>query len=178
MILSKEIQSPLGILLAGAVEEGICLLEFTEKERLELQLSRLKKVFGEDIQPGESRFFHQLEEQLKEYFEGKRKEFDIPLVVLGTDFQKKAWEALHSVVYGKTNSYEAQAIRIGDKNAVRAVAKANGENRIAILIPCHRIIGKTGDLTGYGGGLWRKKFLLELEQKYSDSPTLPFFRGE
>lgn len=178
MILSKEIRSPLGILLAVAVEEGICLLEFTEKERLELQLTRLKKVFGEDIQPGESRFFHHLEEQLKEYFEGKRKEFDIPLVVLGTDFQKKVWEALHSVVYGKTNSYEAQAIRIGDKNAVRAVAKANGENRIAILIPCHRIVGKSGDLTGYGGGIWRKKFLLELEQKYSDSPTLPFFRGE
>ncbi|TGL60786.1 methylated-DNA--[protein]-cysteine S-methyltransferase [Leptospira sarikeiensis] len=174
----KEIQSPVGVLLAGAVNEGICLLEFTEKERLELQLGRLRKVYGEDLEYGDNRLFPILESQLKEYFEGKRKEFDIPLIVLGTDFQKKAWEALHSVTYGKTNSYEAQAIKIGDKNAVRAVAKANGENRIAILIPCHRIVGKNGDLTGYGGGLWRKKFLLELEGKNSDSPTLPFLPGE
>ncbi len=169
------ILSPVGTLLAGAVDEGICLLEFTEPNRLETQLLRLRKYFQRELVLGESPFFPILESQLREYFEGKRKEFDLPLVVPGTPFQQKTWEALHLVPYGQTNSYESQALRVGDKNSVRAVAKANGENRIAILIPCHRIIGKNGDLTGYGGGLWRKKYLLELERKNSNSPTLPFF---
>lgn len=172
------INSPIGPLLAGAGDQGICLLEFTEKERLELQLARLRRSFPNRLEPGESPFFPILQNQLEEYFEGKRKEFEIPLEIPGTEFQRKVWKALLAVPYGRTNSYEAQAIRVGDIQAIRAVAKANGENRIAILIPCHRIIGKNGDLTGYGGGLWRKKFLLELERKNSDSPTLPFFPNE
>ncbi|MFB5650070.1 methylated-DNA--[protein]-cysteine S-methyltransferase [Leptospira wolffii] len=177
-VLAKFVSTPIGILLAGATEEGLCFLEFTEKERLELQLPRLGKYFRSGIVLGESPIFSGLENQLYEYFEGKRKEFDTPLVIPGTEFQQKVWKALASVPYGQTNSYEAQAIRVGDLQAIRAVAKANGENRIAILIPCHRIIGKNGDLIGYGGGLWRKKFLLELERKNSDSPTLPFFPDE
>ncbi|EPG65055.1 methylated-DNA--[protein]-cysteine S-methyltransferase [Leptospira wolffii] len=177
-VLAKFISTPIGILLAGATEEGLCFLEFTEKERLELQLPRLGKYFRSGIVLGESPIFSGLENQLYEYFKGKRKEFDTPLVTPGTEFQQKVWKALASVPYGQTNSYEAQAIRVGDLQAIRAVAKANGENRIAILIPCHRIIGKNGDLIGYGGGLWRKKFLLELERKNSDSPTLPFFPDE
>ncbi|TGK07999.1 methylated-DNA--[protein]-cysteine S-methyltransferase [Leptospira semungkisensis] len=178
MVLTSQIETPLGILLAGAVSEGICLLEFTEKERIEMQLARLEKAFDCKIIPGESPFFSVLELQLKEYFEGKRKEFTLPLVIQGSEFQEKVWNALLTVPYGKINSYESQAIFVGDIKSIRAVAKANGENRIAILVPCHRIIGKNGSLTGYGGGLWRKQFLLDLERRNSDAPTLPFFQDE
>ncbi|WP_246050555.1 methylated-DNA--[protein]-cysteine S-methyltransferase [Leptospira langatensis] len=168
----------MGVLLAGAVPEGICLLEFTEKERIEMQLARLEKAFRCKIVPGESPFFPRLKLELQEYFEGNRKEFTVPFVIQGSEFQEKVWKALLSVPYGKTNSYESQAVFVGDIKSIRAVAKANGENRIAILVPCHRIIGKNGSLTGYGGGLWRKQFLLDLERRNSDAPTLPFFQDE
>jgi O-6-methylguanine DNA methyltransferase len=91
--------------------------------------------------------------------------FDIPLEKDGPEFQEKVWDELLKIPYGKTRSYEEQAIAVGNKKAVRAVAKANGDNRIAIIIPCHRIIGKDGSLTGYGGGIWRKQYLLDLERK-------------
>jgi AraC family transcriptional regulator of adaptative response/methylated-DNA-[protein]-cysteine methyltransferase len=107
-----------------------------------------------------------LNEQLDEYFSGKRKEFDLPLVFPGTPFQQKVWAGLQTILYGSTRSYTEQAEAIGSPNAVRAVAKANGDNRIAILIPCHRVIGASGELVGYGGGLSRKQYLLKLESDF------------
>lgn len=104
-----------------------------------------------------------MDQQLREYFEGKRRDFDLPLVVLGTEFQQKAWRALLEIPYGEVRSYGQQARAMGNAKAVRAVGKANGDNRIAIILPCHRVVAVDGSLTGYGGGLWRKKFLLELE---------------
>lgn len=106
-----------------------------------------------------------LEGQLAEYYKGKRKKFDIPLVLVGTEFQKKVWSSLLQVPYGHTISYAEQAKLIGRPAAVRAVANANGQNRIAIILPCHRVIGSDGTLTGYGGGVWRKEKLLELEKQ-------------
>ncbi|MFA7566539.1 MAG: methylated-DNA--[protein]-cysteine S-methyltransferase, partial [Alkalispirochaeta sp.] len=107
-----------------------------------------------------------LQEQLSEYFAGERREFELPLVVPGTDFQKEVWDSLMKVPYGETWSYAQQAAFMGRPKAVRAVAVANGYNRISIVIPCHRIIGSDGSLTGYGGGLPRKQRLLEIEKSY------------
>jgi AraC family transcriptional regulator of adaptative response/methylated-DNA-[protein]-cysteine methyltransferase len=104
-----------------------------------------------------------LNAQLEEYFSGDRKEFDLPLVLPGTPFQQKVWAGLQAIPYGSTRSYKGQAEVIGHPNAVRAVAKANGDNRVAILIPCHRVTGANGELVGYGGGVWRKQYLLKLE---------------
>ena len=104
-----------------------------------------------------------LESQLEEYFDGKRQDFDIPLDISGTPFQIQAWQALQQIPYGETRSYQQQAVQIGNTKAVRAVASANAKNHIAIVIPCHRVIAKNGGLAGFGGGVWRKKYLLDLE---------------
>ena len=111
---------------------------------------------------------NELNKQIEEYFDGKRKEFSIPLAIVGTTFQKQAWLALQAIPYGETRSYKEQAEFIGNPKAIRAVARANGDNRIAIIIPCHRVIGANGELVGYGGGLWRKRYLIELEQKHGN----------
>jgi len=112
---------------------------------------------------GANEHFHLLKQQIDEYFEGKRTVFTVPLFTPGTDFQQSVWEVLQTIPYGSTRSYKQQAIAINKPEAVRAVANANGLNRISIIIPCHRVIGSDGNLTGYGGGLWRKKWLLEFE---------------
>ncbi len=165
-----RILSPLGPLFAGATEQGICLLEFTDRRMLETQIKILKNRLKAAFIPGENRHLIALGKQLKEYFSGKRTAFDIPLVLPGTPFQHKVWQALQEIPFGETRSYQEQAIAIGNPKAVRAVATANGDNRIAIVIPCHRVIGKDGSLTGYGGGLWRKQHLLDLEQASLKSP--------
>lgn len=163
IVVTERILTPLGPMLAGAVDEGICLLEFIDRRMLETQLARIRKAFKAAIVPGESPWFSDLKTQLAEYFAGGRKEFTLPLVVPGSPFQQSVWQGLRQIPYGQTRSYAEQAAFIGRPLAVRAVAHANGDNRIAILIPCHRVIGSDGKLVGYGGGLWRKQFLLELE---------------
>lgn len=166
-ILSFErFSTPLGPMIAIGNDEGIYLLEFTDRRMLETELKQLEKHFKSSILPGTNKYIQELKLQLNEYFEGKRKQFDIPLKLFGTEFQKKAWNALLTVPYGKTRSYKEQAQIINRPKAVRAVGTANGCNRIAIVIPCHRVIGENGKLTGYGGGLWRKKWLLDLEKKF------------
>lgn len=165
IITITRVLTPLGPMLAGANEKGICLLEFVDRRMIETQLIRIKRIFNAKLLPGSNPLFEKLNEQLKEYFEGKRKEFDIPLAIDGTEFQMKAWNALKKIPYGETVSYQEQAVKAESAKGVRAVAKANGDNRIAIIIPCHRVIGKNGMLVGYGGGIWRKKYLLELEKR-------------
>jgi AraC family transcriptional regulator of adaptative response/methylated-DNA-[protein]-cysteine methyltransferase len=159
-----RIPSPLGPMLGGATEDGVCLLEFADRRMLETQLSRLRARLNAEIVPGRSDHLTVLTEQVGEYFDGERRSFDVPLVMAGTPFQERVWESLRAIPFGETRSYQQQAEAIGQPKAVRAVARANGDNRIAILVPCHRVIGKNGTLTGYGGGLWRKKHLLDLEQ--------------
>lgn len=164
MITITRMLTPLGPMFAGATDNGICLLEFTDRRMLETQLSRLSKLCRANFVPGQHPLFRLLDEQLSAYFAGKLQQFDIPLDIPGTDFQRQVWQELMTIDYGKTRSYQQQAEAIGNPKAVRAVAKSNGDNRISIIIPCHRVIGKSGQLTGYGGGLWRKQRLLELEQ--------------
>ena len=165
LVRVTRIPTPLGPMIAGATEDGICLLEFVDRRMLETQLARLRKHLQAEILPGTSPLFELLSEQLTEYFEGVRIDFDVPLTTPGTAFQERVWAALQAIPYGETRTYAEQAEAIGQPTATRAVARANGDNRIAILIPCHRVIGKNGSLTGYGGGLWRKRYLLDLEKR-------------
>lgn len=159
----KRIETPLGTMYAAATDEGICMLEFTDRKMLETELKQLSKSLNANIIQGENPYFKILEEQITEYFEGKRKEFTVPLHFVGSDFQKSVWEVLMKIPYGETWSYAKQSEILGDVKKVRAVANANGMNKISILVPCHRVIGSDGNLTGYGGGIWRKQKLLELE---------------
>lgn len=158
------IETPLGPMLTGATKKGVCLLEFTDRRMLETQLKTIQKRFSACFVPGNHAHFTLLKKQLSEYFKKMRQEFTVPLDYPGSEFQQKVWDALQTIPYGQTCSYEDIARKIGNPRAVRAVGRTNGENRIAILIPCHRVVNKDGQLGGYGGGLWRKKFLLDLEQ--------------
>jgi AraC family transcriptional regulator of adaptative response/methylated-DNA-[protein]-cysteine methyltransferase len=166
LITVTRILTPLGPLLAGGTEEGICLLEFVDRRMLETQIKRLQKLLKAEFVPGNNKYFTELNSQIQEYFTGKRKNFTIPLILKGTSFQEKVWKELQTIPYGVTRSYQEQAENVGNIQAVRAVAKANGDNRIAIIIPCYRVIGKNGKLRGYGGGLWRKQYLLDHEFRY------------
>jgi AraC family transcriptional regulator of adaptative response/methylated-DNA-[protein]-cysteine methyltransferase len=163
-ITMTRIETPLGPMLAGASDEGICLLEFVDRQMIETQLVRLARLFKAALVPGTSRHFDRLADELHRYFKGELRRFETPLDLRGTDFQRKAWAGLLSIPYGQTRSYGEQASLIGVPSSVRAVARANGDNRIAIVIPCHRVVGADGSLTGYGGGLWRKRWLLDLER--------------
>ncbi len=158
------LETPIGPLLAGATDEGINLLEYTDRRMLEQNLQTMRRRFGCAIVPGQHPLLERLREELEEYFKGTRREFTLPLAPRGTPFQQRVWQELRRIPYGQTIAYDELARRIGQLTAQRAVARANGMNSIAILIPCHRVIGKDGSLTGYGGGLWRKRLLLELER--------------
>ncbi len=159
-----RLETPLGTMYACAVEEGICLLEFTDRKMLETEFKYLSKKLNAVIIQGANRHFDTLKAQLDEYFEGKRKHFTVPLFTPGTDFQQMVWQELRNIPFGATRSYKQQSIALDKPDAVRAVANANGMNKISILIPCHRVIGENGMLTGYGGGLWRKQWLLDHEK--------------
>jgi len=158
--------TPLGPMVAASVDEGICMLEFADRRMLETQVKRLKKYFGGEIIPGDSEYLGQLADELERYFEGELQEFSVPLVYPGTDFQVACWDYMRTIPYGATRSYSDEANAVGKPNATRAVGSANGDNRIAIVIPCHRVVGSDGKLSGYGGGLWRKRFLLDHELKH------------
>ncbi len=160
----KRIETPLGTMIACADENGICMLEFSDRKSMTKELEEISKYFQANIIQGDNPHFKTLETELAEYFEGKRLDFTVPLSTVGTDFQKKVWEILRTIPYGTTRSYQQQADILGNTKAVRAVANANGLNKISIIIPCHRVIGSNGTLTGYGGGIWRKQKLLELEK--------------
>lgn len=171
MIRTVKIESPLGELIAGATEDGVCLLEFNDRKRASRECRDLVRLLKQPAEEGDNRHLDTLRKQLSEYFSGERREFSVPVVTPGTDFQLEVWKALLEIPFGATRSYQEQANFLRKPDAVRAVANANGMNRIAILIPCHRVIGSDGRLTGYGGGLKRKKWLLDHERKYSGKPV-------
>ena len=164
MIHITHIETDLGMMVAGASDKGICLLEFADSKHHELELRQLAAWFHTSPVQGESPYFETLRVQLSEYFKGERKNFDIPLDLVGTEFQKQVWISLLKIPYGFTASYSKQAEMVGRPSAVRAVANANGKNKISIILPCHRVIGADGSLTGYGGGIWRKEKLLAFEK--------------
>lgn len=167
MICLKHINTPLGVMRIGATDDGICLFDFQYRRSIDSIMKRIETLAGDKFGEVEHPHFQLLEQQIGEYFTGKRKEFDVPLHLLGTPFQKKVWQGLLQIPYAETRSYKQQSIYLGNEKAIRAVAGANGENGIAIIIPCHRVIGENGSLTGYGGGLQRKQWLLDHERKHS-----------
>jgi AraC family transcriptional regulator of adaptative response/methylated-DNA-[protein]-cysteine methyltransferase len=158
------VETPIGPMVAGAANAGVCLLEFTERRMLEAQFDTLRRRFRLPMAPGETAHLEQLRNELAAYFAGSLREFTVPLVYPGTEFERQVWTRLLEIPYGETRSYEELARDVGRPGASRAVGTANGRNRIAILIPCHRVMNKNGELGGYGGGLWRKRLLLDLEK--------------
>jgi AraC family transcriptional regulator of adaptative response/methylated-DNA-[protein]-cysteine methyltransferase len=164
----QYIDTPLGRMKAGATDEGICLFDFEYRRMIDAIMKRIFTGLGShEYVEAPHPHIDTLKHQITEYFNGTRKEFDLPLHLIGTDFQKRVWNGLLQIPYSETRSYEQQSIFLGDPKAIRAVAGANGENGLAIIVPCHRVIGKNGSLTGYGGGLPKKKWLLEHEIKHS-----------
>jgi AraC family transcriptional regulator of adaptative response/methylated-DNA-[protein]-cysteine methyltransferase len=163
-VLLSWLKSPLGPLVAGATADGICLLEFTDRRMLEAQFATVRRLFGASAVPGSNEHLQRLQSELASYFALSLRNFSVPLVYPGTPFQRQVWDELLKIPYGETRSYQELAIAVGKPKAVRAVGRANGLNRIAILIPCHRVINKDGSLCGYGGGLRRKQYLLDLER--------------
>jgi AraC family transcriptional regulator of adaptative response/methylated-DNA-[protein]-cysteine methyltransferase len=162
-ILAAWVETPCGPMVAAATSAAVCLLEFTDRRMLEQQFRTLRKLFSAAVVPGDNTHLIALRRQLEEYFGGRRETFDLPLDFRGTEFQMNVWRELLKIPYGQTRSYEDIARMLRSPGAVRAVGHANGQNRIAIVIPCHRVVNKDGKLGGYGGGLWRKRLLLDLE---------------
>jgi AraC family transcriptional regulator, regulatory protein of adaptative response / methylated-DNA-[protein]-cysteine methyltransferase len=168
-MFAERIETPLGGMIAVADDEGLRLLEFADRRATERELSILRKRLQTNIVPGEHPHLEAIRGQLADYFSGRKLEFDIPLAPVGSAFQLRAWEILRSIPVGETRSYSWMARHLGDENASRAVGRANGTNMICIVIPCHRVIRADGTLCGYGGGLWRKKWLLDHERRWKET---------
>lgn len=166
IIHTLRITTPLGPMIACATDREVCLLEFSDRKDLTNYIKKLSSSLQVVPLPGTNHHLDQLQQQLKDYFQGRRKKFNLKLHTSGTDFQNRVWRALMEIPFGETRSYLQQAQSIGRPESVRAVASANGLNRIAIVIPCHRVIGKDGNLRGYAGGINRKKWLLEFEKQH------------
>ena len=162
-----RIATPLGQMLAGATADGVCLLEFADRRGLEAQLHRLGRLLNARPAPGANDPLRRLEVELAAYFDGGAEGFTVSLVLPGTEFQRAVWSRLLEIPRGETLSYAALAREVGRPGAQRAVGRANGSNRVAILVPCHRVIRRDGALSGYGGGVWRKRALLDLESARS-----------
>ncbi|MBC8327834.1 MAG: methylated-DNA--[protein]-cysteine S-methyltransferase [Planctomycetes bacterium] len=164
-----RLPTPLGPMVAVATEAALCLLEFGERRALETELGKLLRARNGLFVPGSNAVLDRVAAELDRYFAGALRDFDLPLAPQGTPFQRAVWAALREIPYGATRSYADVARAVGRPQAVRAVGAANGANPIPILIPCHRVVGSDGSLTGYGGGLWRKRRLLELEGGWAPS---------
>jgi len=164
LLTATWIESPLGPMLAIAGDEGLELLEFVDRRALETELRELRRSLGRAIVPGDHTILRRTAEQLREHFAGTRRDFDLPLKQRGSIFQLAAWRALCEIPYGETRSYTDMARRVGSPGAVRAIGRVNGQNQIAIVVPCHRVIRADGSLCGYGRGRWRKQWLLDHEK--------------
>jgi AraC family transcriptional regulator, regulatory protein of adaptative response / methylated-DNA-[protein]-cysteine methyltransferase len=162
-LLAKWLTTPLGPLLAVASDRALMFLEFIDRRALETQVAVLRRRTRRPVIPGDNAILQKTTRELDLYFAGRLRDFTVPLDAPGSPFQQQVWAQLHTIPFGQTRSYAQQAAAINRPSATRAVASANGDNRIAIIIPCHRVIGKDGTMTGYGGGLWRKEWLLKHE---------------
>jgi len=174
-IITTHYKTPVGELILGSLEEELCLCNWRYKKTRESVDRRIQKGASTNFEKGSSKVIEETKQQLVAYFRGERKDFDLPLKLIGTDFQQRVWQALMEVPYGTTASYAQLTDRIASRTAIRAVAAANGANAMSIIVPCHRIIGSNGELVGYAGGLATKKKLLELEGIQVGQPELDLF---
>ena len=163
IITFSRLATPLGPMAAASTPRGIAMLEFAERRMLETQIRRLEERFSARVLPGISPWFPVLQDELNTYFAGRLREFSTPLDLRGSPFQMQVWRELRRIPFGQVRSYGEQARSMGNPAAVRAVGRANGENPLSILVPCHRVLGADGSMTGYGGRIWRKEALLRLE---------------
>ena len=173
-LVSTWLPTPLGPMVAVASEEGVVMLEFADRKGLENAILKLRHRFGSRaapaaVVPGQHRHLDLLRRELSEYFDGTRQTFTVPLAARGSPFEQRAWRHLQTIEYGRTCSYRDEASAIGQPGAVRAVGRANGCNNIAIFIPCHRVIASNGELSGYGGGVARKRWLIDHERRHVQS---------
>ena len=152
-------------MFAVASDRGLVLCEFHDRPMLPTQLLRVERICGGRPVDGQHELLEETQRELDEYFAGTRDSFDVPLVLDGTPFQSSVWQQLLRIPFGATTSYDAIATRLGRPGAARAVGRANGDNRIAIIVPCHRVINSDGTMSGYGGGKHRKRWLLDHEQR-------------
>lgn len=166
-----RIDTPLGPMIAMAEERGLVLLEFLDRPALPREVEELRKRYGYSVRPGTNPHLAHIERELGEYFSGKLREFTVPLVTPGNAFELTVWEQLRAVPFGAMRTYGDLAKQLGKPLAARAVGAANGRNRLAIVIPCHRICGANGDLVGYGGGRARKQWLLDHERRLAGYQT-------
>ncbi len=173
VIRVRELATPLGPMLAAASAKGVVLLEFVDRRAMEAQVTTLRRRMQLPIVPGTNAMLDRLARELAEYFAGTRTRFEVPLHAPGTPFQERVWKELRAIPPGETRSYADVAKALGRPTATRAVARANGDNRLALLLPCHRVIGSDGALTGYAGGLWRKEWLLAHERGNTRVVTAP-----
>jgi AraC family transcriptional regulator of adaptative response/methylated-DNA-[protein]-cysteine methyltransferase len=167
-LLARRFDTPLGKMLALADDQGLRLLEFVDRRGLENEILRLRRRLKCAVVPGTSVTLETTETQLRRYFAGEQLEFDLPLAPVGSPFQQQVWAALRRIPPGATKSYAQVAAEVGRRGAQRAVGHANGSNMLSIVIPCHRVIASDGTLAGYGGGVWRKRRLLDLERGIAD----------
>lgn len=163
LFATKQLLTPLGPMIAAASDAGICFLEFTDRKYLQRQVDRVQRLGKGIMVPGQHALLDEMQSQLDGYFSGQRQQFDIPLNLYGSEFQQQVWKSLQKIPYGQTRSYQYQAEVMGNPRAVRAMATANAANPVAIVVPCHRVIGKSGSMAGYAGGVWRKHYLVRLE---------------
>lgn len=176
LLLQKKIQTPIGPMVAMASDDALSLLEFDDRPALPPEIEELEQRYGYTIEPGRNAILDQIEVELKAYFAGKLTQFETPLALPGMPFQRVIWSKLQEIPYGRTCTYGNMARAIGKPGSSRAVGAANGQNRVAIVVPCHRVIGADGSLTGYGGGQRRKRFLLDLEHRvYAGIANRPVF---
>ena len=161
---TTQIKTPIGIMVAIADDKAVLFLAFTDGRSVESEIEYLRKSKKADLEAGSNTVLKSIESELKEYFDGKRTSFKTPLALDGTPFQETVWKSLQRIPYGATSSYADVARAIGKPTAFRAVANANGQNKITIVIPCHRVIKSDGDLCGYGGKPERKQWLLDHEK--------------
>lgn len=166
-LYSKQMETPVGVMTAWAGDGGLYLFDFEYRTMLPEIQRRILTFFRAEVGEGDHPVFGLLQEQLDGYFSGSRQAFDLPLQLAGSPFQLRVWQGLQHIPFGQVRTYKQQSQVLGDEKAIRAVASANGANGIAIIIPCHRVVGSNGSLTGYGGGLGRKKWLLDHEQRHA-----------
>jgi AraC family transcriptional regulator, regulatory protein of adaptative response / methylated-DNA-[protein]-cysteine methyltransferase len=162
-LVMSRVKTSIGPMVAAASDEALYLLEFADRRMLETQMTHLVKRTGGTVVPGTNSIIEQTQSELDGYFAGELRDFTVPLETPGTGFQRLCWDYLRAIPYGETRSYGDEAAAIGRPRAVRAVGRANGDNRVAIIIPCHRVLQSSGRLAGYGGGIWRKRWLIEHE---------------
>jgi O-6-methylguanine DNA methyltransferase len=165
------VQTPLGPMVAGVAQDGLALVEFADRPMLETQMTIVGRRFKATLEPGRTSLHSRLQEELDAYFGGASQAFTVPLARPGTAFQERVWDALLTISAGETATYAGVAAQIGQPSAVRAVARANGMNRLALVVPCHRVIASDGSLAGYGGGVWRKAALIAHERLAASAPA-------